>query len=354
MTTIEATIDLGAVRRNIARVVDRIAPSKLMAVVKADAYGHGAVEVAQVAVARGVSWLGVLDAHTGVQLRVSGIDRRVNMFAWLFAPDEDYARLIDAGIDLGISHRHQLDRIAHSGASEPARLHLKIDTGLHRNGSLAADWPALISHALELQASGIVEIFGAWTHIGEASDDEDSLAIQRFEEAISVATRLGARIRVRHLAASAAGFARADARFDLVRTGAFLYGIAPGGGVGPADIGIEPAMTLSAPVTSIEHHAGISTAVIAAGWLDGIPVAAAGRVDIAIAGSRFKVSTVAADSMVAVGVKQGVQVGDIATLFGPGHDGEPTLDEWADALGTIGEEVAVGINPAVHRRYVAR
>lgn len=349
---IEVTVDLGALERNIHRVVARIAPSTLMAVVKADAYGHGALEVARAAVGRGVTWLGVLDAETGVALRGSGIGPEIRMFAWLFSPDEDYARLVEADIDLGISHLHQLERIARSGASRTARLHLKIDTGLHRNGSTESEWPGLVTRALELQASGIVDLYGAWTHIAEASDDEDTLAIERFEAALDVARSRGADIRVRHLAASAAGFARSDARFDLVRTGAFLYGIAPGGGVGPADIGIEPVMTLYTRVCSIERRDSGVVATVSAGWLDGVPPRAAGRVEVAIGGVLYPVASVSSTTFECDLRGSTAGVGDVVTLFGSGAAGEQSLQQWADALGTIGEEIVTRIPQRAPRRYV--
>ena len=348
---IEATIDLDALTRNIRRVVERISPAALMAVVKADAYGHGALPVAQTAVAEGVTWLGVLDAQTGLQLRQEGISRDVRMFAWLFSPEEEYASLIDADIDLGISHLHQLERVATARVSRSARLHLKIDTGLHRNGSTPEHWPALVTRALELQAAGHVEVYGVWTHIGEASEAEDSLAIARFDTAIRVAEALGADIRVRHLAASAAGYARADARFDLVRTGAFLYGIAPGDAVGPAEIGIEPVMTLTSRVTRVTTDGPRMRAVIAGGWLDGIPANAGNLVNVAIAGRRHSLTSVTATETECDTHGHPVQVGDVVTFFGSGVSGEEDLQQWADALGTIGEEIVVRIPRLVPRRY---
>lgn len=350
-----ATIDLDALRRNIDTLACRVAPARLMVMVKANAYGHGLVPVATAAVASGVRLLGVLDAESGLALRASGIGGDVRLFAWLFGPDEDYRALVDADIDLGISHLHQLERIARSGADTPARLHLKIDTGLHRNGASVEEWPGLVARALELQTTGVVEIVGGWTHISEASDDDDSIAIARFRTAIAVADDLGARFSLLHLAASAAGFAREDSRFDAVRVGAFCYGIAPGGGIGPADIGIEPVMTLSSPVASVtvEVTAGGTRdlARVAIGFVDGIPGQAAGRVEIAIDGARFPVVRVGAAFLEADVTGAAVGAGSTAVLFGTGTTGEPTLQEWADALGTIGEELVVRLGPRLQRDY---
>jgi alanine racemase len=342
----EASVDLGAFRRNLAALRARVAPAAVMVVVKADAYGHGLLPIAHAAVEAGVGWVGSLDIATALELRMGGIPTDVAILAWLFAPTDDYARAIDAGIDLGVSSVEQLEQIAAAGAERGARIHLKIDTGLHRNGADAADWPALVSRAVELRDT--VELVGVWTHIAEASEAEDTEAIARFHDAVAVAERLGAAFTVRHLAASAASFARADARLDLVRIGAFAYGISPGGGVAPSSLGLEPVMTLSAPVYAVDD----GVAEIAIGFGDGISSTAAGALGIAINGRRFGIDSVGLDSMtVAVGTAP-VFPGDTAVLFGSGSAGECTLQEWGDALGTIGEEIVARLSPRIRRRFV--
>ncbi len=349
MTTAE--IDLAAHARNVGMLRRHIAPAELMVVVKADAYGHGLLPIARSAVSAGVSLIGVLDAGSGLALRSAGFGQSIRMFAWLFAHDEDYSALIDADIELGVSSVAQLDRIAGSGGVKPALVHLKIDTGLHRNGASEKDWPDLVARAVSLERAGVIALTGAWTHIGEASDDDDTEAIDRFKAALTTAEGLGARFPLRHLAASAAGFHRPDARFGAVRIGAFTYGIAPGDGVTPSDIGIEPVMTLTSEVTSVTADAGGLTATVGAGFLDGVPSTAAGRVSIAVRGERHPIIEVrAAESVLRVSGE--VRVGDQATLFGSGRRGEGSLQEWADAIGTIGEELVVRIPSSVQRRYI--
>lgn len=346
---IEVVVDLGAYRRNIARLTERVIPARLMAMVKADAYGHGLVRMAQEAVASGVRLIGVLDPRSGLILRERGIGPQVRLFAWLFDAGEDFRPLVDAGIDLGVSHRGELDRIAAAGSDRAAVVHLKLDTGLHRNGASEQDWPGLVRRAVELRDSGAVVLGGVWTHIGEASDDDDTAAIERFHRGITTAEALGAAFELRHLAASAAGSARTDARFDAVRIGAFTYGIAPGSGVGPADVGIEPVMTFSATVTGV--RGGLAS--VSAGYLDGVPQHAAERAEVTIRGRRHAVISVGAARLeVAVAEGTDVVAGDAVTLFGSGRDGEATLQEWADALGTIGEELVVRIPARIPRRYV--
>ncbi len=341
-----ATIDLAAYRRNVIRLTERVAPAAMMAVVKANAYGHGLLPVARAAVDAGVSWIGTLDIETGLELRRNGIPREVAVFAWLLGPHDDYSGAIEADLDLGVSTIAQLEAIAGVGASTRARVHLKIDTGLHRNGATIEDWPALVTRALELDDS--VDLVGVWTHIAEASFEDDSAAIERFQAAIGIGERIGARFAVRHLAASAAAFERTDARFDLVRIGAFSYGISPGGGVTPSSLWLEPVMTLTAPVIAL--YEGLAT--IAIGYGDGIPSSAAGLLRVSIRGSLCEIASVLLDRLIVDVGERVVRVGDLAVLFGSGLDGEPTLQEWADELGTIGEEIVTRLSPRIPRRFV--
>lgn len=346
MNTPTATIDLAAYRRNLARLAKRVAPAALMAVVKADAYGHGAVPVARAAVAAGVTWLGVLDIGTGLELRRNGIPRDVALFTWLLGPNEDYTAAIDAELDFGVSTLGQLDAIARASVFGRARVHLKIDTGLHRNGASIEQWPDLVAHAVAL--SDRIELVGIWTHIAEASDNDDTVAIKRFRSALAIAERLGANVTVRHLAASAAAFGRADARFDLVRIGAFSFGISPGGGVTPSSLLLEPVMTLTAPVIAVRD--GVATVGI--GYGDGVPSSAAGLVQVSLEGVRHRVVSVQLDQLTVDTGKAIVREGDTAVLFGSGTDGEPTVQEWADKLGTIGEELVTRLSPRIRRRFL--
>lgn len=345
MTEPTAAIDLCAYRRNLARLTARVAPATIMAVVKADAYGHGLLPVAGAAVQAGVGWIGALDIETALELRESGIPHGVAVFVWLLGAAEAFAPAIEAAIDFGVSSLAQLEQIALAVGTTRARVHLKIDTGLHRSGASAEEWPALVSRAVEL--SDRVETVGLWTHIAEASEREDSVAIARFRSAIAIAEGLGAPVTVRHLAASAAAFERADARFDLVRIGAFSYGISPGGGVTPFSLGLEPVMTLTAPVLAVRD--GLATVGI--GYGDGIPSSAAGVMHVAIDGKPHRIVSVDLETLtVDVGGDQ-VSPDDSAVLFG-GGDGVPTLQEWGDKLGTIGEEIVSRLSPRIPRRYL--
>lgn len=344
----EAVIDLHAFRRNLDRLRERVAPAEVMVVVKDDAYSHGLLEMAHAAVNHGIRRLGALDVETALELRKAGIPREVSIFAWLIDPAEDPRPAVEAGIELGVSSLRQLDAIARCGAGAPAQVHLKIDTGLHRNGATAEEWPALVSRAGELHRQGLINPVGAWTHIAEASYEEDTDAMARFESALAVARDLGVTFTVRHLGASAAAHSRRDSRFDMVRIGAFTYGIAPGGGVGPAEIGLDPVMTLTAAVTAVHDmvaHVGI-------GFGDGLLGDLRGRASVAIRGRLHTIVDVLVDEIVVELDGDDIRQGDDVTLFGPGHAGEQTLQEWADAIGTIGEEITVRLSPRIRRRYV--
>jgi alanine racemase len=347
----EAIIDLENYRRNVATVTRQVSPARMMAVVKADAYGHGLEKIVRTAVSSGVRSLGALDIPTALAIRALDLDETVDVFAWLHSPQDDFAAAIDAGVDLGVSTVAEVEAIAASGARSPARLHLKIDTGLHRNGASESDWPRVVAAALAAQERGAAEVRGVWTHIAEASDDEDTDAMRRFDRAIALAEQGGAAFEVRHLAASAAGFGRADSRYDLVRVGAFTYGIAPGGGIGPDVLGLVPVMSLVSSVSDIVTEDGRRLGVVPIGFGDGLPSELAGRASVAVRGQRCLITSVEVDRLL-IEIAEGTATGDAAVLFGTGHAGEQTLQEWADATDTIGEEFVVRLGSRIPRRYV--
>ena len=339
-------VDLEAYQSNVRLLRDRVAPAELMAVVKSDAYGHGAEAIATAAVAEGVSRFGVLDVPTAREVRLVAPDAQ--LFVWLWSADE-LPEALALGADLGVSSVDQLGAVtaAARAAQSVARAHLKIDTGLGRAGAREEDWPALLAAAREAEATGALLVAGVWTHIAEVSAESDSASIERFAAAAARAERTLGHAVERHLAASAAAYAREDARFDVVRIGAFGYGIAPGGGIGPAALGLEPVMALRARVTATEH--GIATLGI--GTRHGLPAAEPGQLAARAPYGPVAIAGVELDRTVLVA--PGARVGDIVTLFGTPGRGEPTLQEWADALGTIGEELAVRLSPAIERRYRA-
>jgi alanine racemase len=357
---VEAVVDLGALDANIRHLTSTVAPAELMVVVKADAYGHGRVPVARQAVASGIRSIGALDLDTALELRAAGIGDDIAVLAWLYPPGQDFAAAIRARVDLGVSSLSELRAITDAAAAlageagfRAPRLHLKLDTGLHRNGATAADWPELVTAAVAAERAGLVRTHAAWTHIAEASEDEDTLALERFLDGVSVARGLGAAIDVRHLAASSAGLRRADVRLDLVRMGGHCWGIPSFDGVTPAEIGLTPVMTLRAQVLAVRVGRERAEAYVSAGYGDGVPRNVAGRTAVAVRGLRNPITRVERDHLV-IAVEPGADVaaGDPAVLFGTGSEGEQTVREWGDLSGTLGDEITTRIAARVPRRYL--
>lgn len=355
----ELIVDHTAIRRNLAVLRDHVAPAELMLVVKADAYGHGLREVAATGLAAAVPWLGVLTVPNGLLLRSLWFSDEVpttqqpRLFAWLLDPDDDLEHAVAGGIELGVSTIEQIARIraAASAVGRLARVHLKFDSGLARDGATAAEWPELVAAAVAGQDEGDLALVAAWSHLAEASEDEDALARKRYLDTVRAAEEAGARFELRHLAASSASWLRPDFRLDLVRIGAHAYGIPVPEGLAARDMGLVPALSLRSRVTEVRD--GVATVPL--GWLDGLP---AGRLDgaaVGIAGQRYPVrpgSMAAAEFQVDLPAGARVAAGDEVWVFGAGIHGEPTVNEWADAAGTIGEELVCRIGVRLPRRHI--
>jgi alanine racemase len=368
-------VDLDAIRSNVRRFVRVAAPARLMAVVKADAYGHGAVPVARAALEAGASWLGVAHIEEALALRAAGVD--APLLAWLHTPQSDFAGAIAAGVDLG-SAGWELDPIAAAAGEQGqvARVHLKIDTGLGRNGSPAADWDALLSAAMAHQAAGRIRVVGVFSHLAVADEPdrpETDEQLAAFREFVALAEEAGAAFEVRHLANTPATLTRADTHFDLVRVGLGLYGLSPFVGTAPSALGLRPAMTLTSLVAQckdVPAGQGVSyglsyrtvgpsaLGLIPLGYADGIPRIATGG-PVRVNGVTYPVvGRIAMDQMVIDLGEAGLvasgrsATGAEAVLFGPGDDGEPSVDDWAAAAGTNNYEIVTRISPRVRRRYL--
>jgi alanine racemase len=367
----EAAVDLAAVRHNVAVLVAAAPGAATMAVVKAEGYGHGAVPVARAALEAGARWLGVCTLEEALELRAAGIGAPV--LSWLHLPDDDFAPAVAAGVDLSVASRAHLAAVLEGAgrAGRAVRLHLKIDTGLGRNGAAAADWPDLLDDAAKAQAESAAEIVAVWSHLAHADEPaHPMLDVQaaRLTAAWQAAVDRGL-TPIRHLANSAATLTRPDLHFDLVRPGIAVYGLDPLGRP-VADSPLRPAMTLSARVALVKRvpagegvsygHAwtapvDTTLALVPVGYADGVPrrMNFAGRMRVLLGGRlRPVVGRVCMDQVVVdCGADGGgVAVGDRAVLFGPGDRGEPTAQDWADELGTIHYEVVTG----VHGRRVQR
>lgn len=359
----EVRVDLDAIRDNVARL--RAGTSaELMAVVKGDGYGHGMLPAARAALDAGATWLGVCTLDEALTLRRAGITAPV--LAWLLAPGLPLHEGVAADVDLGAASLAQLAEMVDAArrAGRPARVHLKIDTGLSRGGATPADWPALAEAAAKAQADGSVEVVGVFSHFVYA-DAPGHETIDRqlsvFHEGLAVAERLGVTPRYRHIANSAATLTRPDAHFDLVRPGIAVYGLSPLPRSGTdrlspgSTFGLRPAMTARARVVltkRVPAGQGVSyghtyfterettLAVVPLGYADGVPRHASGTGPIQLGGKVRRIAgRVCMDQVVLDCGDDPVAAGDVATLFGDGRHGEPTADDWAEAVGTINYEI---------------
>jgi alanine racemase len=367
-----ARIDLDAIRSNVATLSGCAGDAAVMAVVKADGYGHGILPAARAALDGGASWLGVAMADEAVELRAAGIDAPV--LCWLLGPSDDWTAVVAAGVDVGVYAGWALDRaVAAAGSSDrPTRVHLKVDTGLGRGGAAAADWPDLVEAAAKAEADGTVEVVGVWSHLAYADNPgHPTIARQHalYDEALEVAAKAGIHPQVRHLANSAATLRSPATHYDLVRPGVAVYGLSPGPEVGEArELGLVPAMTLTTQVAltkkvpaghgvSYSHRYTTSLdttlALIPLGYADGVPRHLTNLGEVAVGGRRYRIAgTVCMDQFVLDVGSDPVSAGDEVVLFGPGRSGEPTADEWAEAIGTINYEIVSRVGARVPREYV--
>jgi alanine racemase len=335
-------IDLDALSANLAVIRERVSPARHMLVVKDDAYGHGVATIARHAWDAGVTWFGAFDVANGRAVRDElGPDARV--FAWMVGSREDAALGVAADLDLGVGDTELLEDVAAVGAQ---RVHLKIDTGLHRNGIRPEQWPVAVARAAELEATGAIRVVGVWSHIAEASDAEDDDARALFEWAVDEARAAGLDPQMRHLAASAASFARAEFRYDMVRVGAFAYGIHPAGGPAADALGIRPIARLVASVTDVDEQA----VTVGVGALDGILSTLAGRVTVGTPGGACTIRAIGVTETT-VDAWPSAAIGDEVVVYGPGDDSESTATDLAESIDTIGEEIALRVSPGVPRRY---
>jgi alanine racemase len=356
-----AVIDLEAIRHNVRHLAAVASPAKVMAVVKADAYGHGAIQVARAALGAGASWLGVAHISEALALRAAGIE--APLLAWLHTPDSNFAAAVAAGIDIGCSG-WELDRIVAAAREQerPARIHLKVDTGLGRNGATLDAWDSLVGEAMEHQDQGLLRVVGIFSHLAVADEPErpeTDEQLAAFRQSLAVAQDAGVDPEVRHLANTPATLSRPDTHFDLVRVGLGLYGLSPFDGQRPAELGLRPAMTVRTVVSHCKdvpagqgvsyglnyRTDGVSTlGLIPLGYADGVPRIATGRIamDQMVIDLGHRNVTAGGPSV----------LGAEAVLFGDGTDGGPTADDWARAAGTNNYEIVTRISPRVPRRYV--
>ena len=358
------TVDREALIANYATVADQVAPSGAIPVVKANGYGHGAADAAQAFVDAGAEWLGVADIDEGIALRQAGIDEGVRILAWLHAPDEDFRRAAQHGITPAVSSVEQLSSAADA---EVAAVHICVDTGLSRNGAVESEWPELFDRAASLARGGArTRIEGVMSHLSNASRTDDLDQDASLQRALDGLRARGIVPDMVHLAASAASLALPETRRDLARVGIALYGLSPFPDRTSADLGLRPAMRLTASVLRtvvVPAGDGVSygytwraesdtrLAVIGLGYADGFDRGFGNHVSVRIGDRLFPVvGRVAMNAMhIAIGDAD-VAVGDEVVLWGDPANGDPAVEDWASAVGTINYEVVARLGRSIERR----
>ncbi|MFT4234941.1 MAG: alanine racemase [Microbacterium sp.] len=327
-------VDEVQLRTNIRAVKQHLQPADLMVVVKDNAYGHGVERMAAAALDEDVAWIGAFDVATGVRVRAVAPEARV--FSWLTVGGDEIDEALDARLDLGVGDADYLERVAAraTASHRSARVHLKIDTGLHRNGVRPEAWGAFVERAAALEREGALHVVGIWSHIAEASDEEDDLSRAEFDRAVAAARAAGLDPEVRHLAASAAGWHRPEFRYDLVRVGAFCYGIRSADG--PEIPGTLPAASVCATVAAVHDD----TVEVGIGSLDGLFSTLGGRVSAGTPAGARALRAVG-ETVSIIDGWPGAAIGDEVFVFGPGDTGESSATTLAETIDTVGEEVVL-------------
>jgi alanine racemase len=391
-----AVVDLDAIRDNVRALRATASTAQVMAVVKADAYGHGLAPAARAALAGGATWLGAAQSAEALAVRAA-VGPGPRVLTWLYAPGAPFAQLVRDDVDVAVAAAWALDEVADGAraAGRTARVHLKVDTGLGRNGITPEDLPAVLDRVAALQAEGALAVVGLMSHFALADEPDDpsvKMQVHAFEDMIRVVEAAGLPIEVRHIANSAATLTNPAAHYDLVRPGIAVYGLSPVPQLGaPGDYGLRPAMTLEARLATVKRvpagH-GVSyghfyttsqdtvLGVIPLGYGDGIPRHASGGSlgpggpvlvgggvdDVAAPGiGTTRVLRLAGrvcmdQVMIDLGPYASEQAGDVVTLFGASDGlaraGAPNAEDWAQAAGTISYEIVTRLGARVPRVYV--
>ncbi len=373
----QVSVDLSAISDNIKALKKRTAAPHFMAVVKGNGYGHGLVEVARTAVAAGADWLGTAQLSEAITLRKAGIT--VPVLSWLYLASQTSATIREAleyDVDVSLGSVAQLEVLAGIARQlgRPAVVHLELDSGLSRGGARTEDWSELVAQARRSEEDGTVLVRGIWTHLAWAdvpAHPGNAAAVAEFEDAVDEARAAGLDPQLRHVSSSANILDRPEFHFDMVRAGLAIYGLAPADHLDPADFGLRPALSVTAPLVmvkkvpagtgvSYEHqaitHEPRYLGLIPLGYADGIPKGISGMSLVQIAGRKVPViGKVCMDQfMVDLGpVATGIDVGDTAVLFGDPARGAASADDWGAAIGSHGDEIINRIAPRLPRVYEA-
>jgi len=371
MSRASAEINLSAITQNFKSIKSRTT-ADVLAVVKADAYGHGLIPVSKALEEAGADWFGTALLEEAINLRKSGILKPI--ISWLTPLGEDFKSAIDLDIDLGIPSVDLLDEVikAASLTGKTARIHLEIDTGMSRGGVLS-EWDQLIKSVLAGVNLKQLKVIGIWSHFARA-DEPDELMNQEqlslFEEKVNQAKAAGIDAQFIHIANSAALFTNKSSHKNIIRSGIALFGLSPDiKTIGDSSsLGLKPAMKLKAKLNLVkEVKAGSSVGyggtaviksdtklgVVAIGYADGIPRSTNNLAGVFVDKKRAPIiGRVSMDQFVVdLGITSTAKTGDEVIVFGDGSNGEYTVDEWAKAANTINYEIITRIGPRVPRIY---
>lgn len=357
----EVRIDLSRVANNIARIKGATS-AKLLAVVKADAYGHGLVEVGLAAEKSGADWLGVALLEEAIKLRTHGVQSPI--LAWLVSPGSDFKSAVDHDIDIAVASIAAFNEIA--ALPNRPRIHIELDTGMTRGGFLD-EWQEFLKS--DFTKVEVVGVFSHFARADEPSEKHNLVQLEKFNQMVSDLEKVGVTPPIKHLSNSAATLLDPASHFDLVRAGISIYGLSPDAtSMGDsAKLLLEPVMQLRAKLYLVKNvpagafvgyggsartNKDTKLGVVAMGYADGIPRIAQ-NAGVFINGQRAPIiGRVSMDQFVVdLGSDSSAQSGDWVVVFGDGSHGEYTADDWGAASGSINYEIVTRIGPRVHRIY---
>lgn len=374
----EAVVDLAALAANVARLTTRVNGRRIMGVVKGDAYGHGLLPVARTLVDLGIDSLGVATLAEANRLRRGGVPARVRILAWLYSPSAELPELEEAvrsGVDLSVGSSEHLAAVAAVAAriNRTAHVQLQFDSGLGRGGVEERDWADFITQVAVCRAAGRVEPVGLWTHLSFAdvpNDRRNEEHLERFRLARAVAERAGLRFDTVHSASSARALTTEpdDRDGETVRIGLSLFGVSPIDGVAESAWGLEPVLTVRAPIVQVkrvtagervgygQHHLVDHDGYIGlvpVGFADGVPKHAE-TAPVVLVGEERRViaGTVNMDQfMVDLGA-DAVPPGTVVTILGRSVGGAVvSANDWGAAIGSFGDEIVTRLGSGLPRRY---
>jgi alanine racemase len=362
------TVDLGNLASNLStmrKLVNTESEVKVLGVVKANAYGHGMLEVAKRLEQEGIDFLGVADLEEARALRSAGISSRI--LAWLHDPKDDFVFAVKHDVDLAVSSSDQLLRISRASdeLGKPARIHIKVDTGLGRNGVTLTELDSLLGEVKSAVDSGKVITSGIFSHLSSTGVQEDLAQIAKFDEAIAKAEAAGLSFEVRHLTASDGTLSYPQARYEMVRLGVALYGLSPFSDNRAKEFGLKPVMKATATVVQTKRvpaGEGVSygylyktprettLALVPVGYAEGLPRNASTKAEVLINDRKFVIqSRIAMDQFVVDVGDASVTPGDEVILFGTEN---LTADDLADAAETINYEIVTRMGGRFTREYI--